>query len=255
MTKTKRTPSESTYEMAKTGEPVTTAVAIKETTALALPTELQGSWGTENVEAKDVLIPRIFLAQKMSDVVDTAGVKPGQFYRSTSKEVLGGGTKAIELLILSSFKTWTIEKKKGEKYEFESVIPYTPTDANLPWDFTEQGETKRRNETFSFYVIPVADFQTSEVLPAVLSFRRTQVACAKAITSYMMLMKNYRTPACTYVLDFTSTLKENDFGSFHVPEMKKGRKATIEEMTVCKQWYDAISKGVVKVDAEAVVEA
>lgn len=229
-----------------------TAIATKTTTALeTLPTELQGSWGTENIEAKDVLIPRIFLAQKMSDVVDSEDVKAGQFYRSTSKEVLGGAGKALEILVLSSFKTWTIEKKKGDKYEFESILPYSPSDANLPWDFTDKGETKRRNETFNFYVIPVADISTSEVLPAVLSFRRTQVSCAKAITSYMMLMKNYRTPACTYVLELTSTLKENDFGSFHVPEMKKGRKATIEEMTVCKNWFDVISKGAVRVDTEA----
>lgn len=227
-----------------------TEIVKKETTALAIPTELEGSWGNENIEAKDVLIPRIFVAQKMSEVCDSEEVKPGEFYRSTNHEVIGGAKKAAELLVLSSFKTWTIEQKKGERYEFETIKPYFPQDANLPWDFTEDGITKRRNETFNFYVIVVSDIASGEVLPSVLSFRRTQVICAKQITSYMMHMKQFKAPACSYVLEFTTALKENDLGSFHVPQMKKGRKATVEEMTVCKQWYDAISKGAVKVAPE-----
>lgn len=229
-----------------------TAITKQETTfEMTIPSELQGSWGTEGVEAKDVLIPKIFLAQKMSKAVDAEKVKPGQFYRSTSLDVIGDGKTPVEMLILSQFKTWTVEKKKGERYEYEKILPYTPADANLPWDFTEDGETKRRNETFNYYVINVKDIAEGAVLPAVISFRRTQISCAKSIASYLMLMKNYKSPACTYVMEFTSTLKENDFGSFHVPEAKKGRRATIEEMTIAKQWFDAINKGGVKVDEAA----
>ncbi len=225
-----------------------TAVTKLETNTL--PTALQGGWGTENVEAKDILIPRIFLAQKMSEVVDKNDVKAGQFYKSTDKSVIGGLKINLDILILSFFKTWTIEVKKNEKFEFETVKPYFPSEASLEWEFEENGVSKRRNETYNFYVIPTSEIEKGEVMPALLSFRRTQASCAKAILTYMKLMQNYRTPACTYVIELTSEIKENDFGSFHVPMMKQGRKATVDEMTVCKQWYDVISAGAVKVDNE-----
>lgn len=236
----------------KTVKKETLPTTTKAETSLTLPEGLQGSWGNENIEAKDVLIPRIFVAQKMSEVCDTEEVKAGEFYRSTNHEVIGGPKKAAEVLVLSSFKTWTIEKKEGDRYVFESIKPYVPADAGLPWDFTEEGLTKRRNETFNFYVILPQDILTGEVLPSVLSFRRTAVICAKQITSFMMHMRQFNAPACSYVLELTTMLKENDLGSFHVPQMKKGRKATIEEMVICRQWYDAISKGAVKVAPDEV---
>ena len=227
-----------------------TSVVKKEETALAVPKELSGAWGSENIEAKDILIPRIFVAQKMSEVCDSEEVKPGEFYRSTDHEVLGGSKKPVELLVLSFFKTWTIEQKKGDRYEFEAIRPYVPADASLPWDFSEDGITKRRNETFNFYVLLISDIKANQPLPFVISFRRTSVMCAKQIVSYILSMKQFNSPACTHVLELTTHLKENDLGSFHVPQMKKGRRAEIEEMEVAKKWFDAINRGAVKVSPE-----
>lgn len=227
-----------------------TELQKRETSALALPTELEGAWGTENIEAKDVLIPRIFLAQKMSDVVDKSDVKAGQFYLSTTKEALSGVGQSLEILILNSFKTWTIEQKKGDKYEYHSIEPYSPSQANLPWDFELMGVTMRRNETFNYYIVLPKDIESGEAIPALLSFRRTQVKCAKAITSYLMKMKQFKAPACMYVIELSSHLEENDLGSFHVPQIKQGRKATLDEMSLCKKWYDSISHGSVKIDSE-----
>lgn len=227
-----------------------TAVAVKEETSLALPADVRGDWGNEDLEAKDVLIPRILLAQQMSEAVSENDIKPGQFYRSTDKKVYGGGKTSFSCLVIKQFKNWVIEVKKGDRFEFEKTLPYNPVDASLPWDFSEEGQTKRRNECFNFYVISLADIEAKEVFPSLLSFRRTQVSCAKAIISYMTLMKSYRAPSCSYVLDFTSTLKENDLGRFYIPEMKKGRQATVEEITICKQWFDAISHGNVKIAPE-----
>lgn len=244
-----------------------TSVEKKKVEALAIPTELQGAWGTENADSKDILVPRVHLAQSMSDVAQSGTVRPGQFYRSTNGEVIGDASKPLEVFILSSFKTWTVEKKKGEKYEWHQTVPYNPQDANLPWDFEENGEKFRRNETANFYVLLAEDLkktqsareafekgeipdEVGELLPAVLSFRRTSYVCAKAITNYMLHMKTFKQPACTYVLEFRSEMKDNDLGKFFVPQMKKGRKATVEEIKTCHEWYQMLAQTTVKIDEE-----
>lgn len=235
-TATKET-KESTYEIAKIG-----------TTALAVPTGLEGAWGSDIAEAKDMPPTRIHLAQKMSEVVDTHDIKAGQFYRSTDKTVLGSEKKPMETLIVHSFKNVVIEAKKGEKFEFETIRPYLPIEASLPWEFTEDGVEKRRSEQFNYFVLLTEDLAKNEAIPHLLSFRRTSAVCAKTITGYMIKMKQFNCPACTYVLEFTSTLKTNDMGSYHIPQMKQGRKATVEEMTQCRQWFEAISAGAIKVE-------
>lgn len=219
-----------------------------ETAALTIPSGMEGSWGSDIAESKDMAPLRIHLAQKMSEAVDTHGIKAGQFYRSTDKAVLGSDKQSMNLLIAHSFKNVVIEAKKGEKFEFETVKPYHPTDAALPWEFTEDGISKRRSEQFNYFVLLTDELERNEAIPHLLSFRRTSAVCAKTITSYMIKMKQFTAPACTYVLEFTSTLKSNDMGSYHVPQMRQGRRATASEIAQCRTWYEAISAGAVKVD-------
>lgn len=230
---------------------------------------VQSSWGCENIDPSDVLIPRINLAQKMSEVTSADNpVQAGCFYRSTTKEAVSGPKKPLEILVISSFKNWIIEKWSGSKFEWEGAEPFESKDANLPWEYEENGEKKRRNQCLNYYVLLPEDlgkekearaaFEKGEVpdefgetIPAVLSFRRTAYTCAKAINTYMTFMRDFKQPACTYVLEITTEEKENDLGKFFVPMMKKGRKATPEEIESCRRWYDIISKAEVQVDSEA----
>lgn len=241
-----------------------TELTKKEETALAV-SDAQGAWGTENVDAKDVIIPRIHLAQKMTECIGENGIAPGVYYNGQTQEVMG--KEKIEVIPIYSFKNWIIEKKQGDRYVYDRTEAYDPGDANKEWDFEENGEIKRRNETLNFFFISPEDLKKAkaeeekleageepdtftEVLPYLMSFRRTAYRCGKEISMHMLLMKRRRAPAAAFVIELGQKAEKNDNGTFYVPTFKKGRRTTAEELEICKAWYDQVCTQKVKVQEE-----
>lgn len=210
-----------------------------------LPATTTEAWGTENIEAKDVTIPRIQLAQKMSESVDQEKVKVGCFFKSTDLETVGTTEEPLEMIPLTRFKQWTVEKKTGEKWEYVRTEDYTASNASSPWEFTEEGIPMRRTETMNFYVLLTKE---TDGIPALISFRRTGYACGKALSTHLLMLGKMNQPAARFTVKLHSTKKTNDLGTFYVPTMEKGRETTSEELTKAKEWYDTIQKQKVTVD-------
>ena len=103
-----------------------TAVAVAEPAALALPTNALPDYmskntgrGNENVEAGHLQIPRIKLLQKMSDEVDrhhanyVEGAKDGDFFNNLTGQNYGDALYAISVSFKDEFVVWRKREAGG----------------------------------------------------------------------------------------------------------------------------------------------
>jgi hypothetical protein len=243
-----------------------TSMVTKET-AGALSTDLRGSWGSEGVDAGDVLIPRILLMQGLSKLVSAGECKPGDIVRSTTKEALAQKGGAVEIIPLTSWKTWTIFDCSGKKPEFRSIEPITSDNANAPLEYMIEGKPWRRDKTLNFYVLLPSDVakeqkaheaiargeypDTDDVLfPCAISFSRSAYNTGKELATHFMKAQSFNITPASRVFKLGSRVVTNDQGSWPVFELSKARPSTQVEITAAKKWYDILSNSQVRVHDE-----
>jgi hypothetical protein len=241
--------------------------------ALAIPEELRGPWGAaSDVDTSDVLIPKLLLMQGLSKLVAEGDAAQGEIIRSTTGKALAKKGEAVDFIPLMTYKTWVLEEKVGSKYEYRRVEPMTAANKDLPLEFVDGANQWRRNRCLNFYVLLPQDISKEAaalkaaaagdlpdpedaLLPCVLSFRRTSYNAGKILATHFKKAEHFKvTPAVT-VFKLSSTVEKNELGTFHAFTVEPGRKATVEELTVAKRWFDTLQKVQVKVDEPEVDEA
>lgn len=247
---------------------MTTTVVKKKETNTALDTiRPDNSWGSEGIDASDVVLPRLLLMQGLSELVQEGKTKSGDIIRSTTGEVLGGAQKGVEIIPISSFKTWKLLEIVGKKYEYRGIEPLTAENTNAPLEFLRDGKTWRRDRVLNFYVLLPGDIakeaaamkkiQTTgefpdprdALFPCVLSFARTSYGAGKDLASHFIRAASFNMPPACSRFSLSSKVEKNDLGTFSILEVNNLGMTSAEDLAVCKKWYEIIfnTKGV-KVD-------
>lgn len=231
----------------------------KETTAVALPDDLKGSWGSENIDSADIVIPRLLLMQGMSEHVSAGKAKLGDIIKSTTVEVLGGKDKPVKIIPLISTKTWTISEKVGNKFEFRSIEPVSLNNSSLPLEWQQGNTTWRRDKCLDFFVLLSDDVAKERkaldklkagdipdvadaLLPCHLSFRRTSYNSGKTLATHFSVAGRFNLPPASTIFNLTSEVTKNDQGTFAIFEIKSAGKTSIDDLMVAKKWYDILAK-------------
>lgn len=244
---------------------MTKEIAKKESTALATPMQNQ-SWGSENIDASDVVIPKLLLMQGQSEYVAEGKAKLGDIVRSTTGEVLGDSKKGVEIIPIMSFKTWTILEKIGGKFEFRSVEPITADNVNEPLEWSVGNSVWRRDRCLNFYVLLPSDIKREAaaleklkktgafpdpkdaLLPCVLSFRRTSYTAGKALSTHFLQAASFNRPPAVSIFSLSSKMEKNDLGTFYIFEIANAGMTAEADLVVCKKWYETITQTKVRVD-------
>lgn len=241
-----------------------TEIQEQSTNALA-ETVPQASWGSENIEAQDILIPKVLLMQGLSEYVEEGKAQSGDQVLSTSGAVVAGKGNPLEVICISTFKTMEFKEKVGNKFEFKRSEPKSAANAGTPREFEQDGALWQCNEVINFYgLLPsqiaaeAAELEKAKkgempdpdcmALPVVLSFRRTSYTAGKAITTHFSKARQFGVPPAVKVFQVVSKQVKNDQGSFYVFDVEPGRKSTADEIAVCRRWYETIAKSNVIVD-------
>lgn len=199
---------------------------------LVLPTE---SWGAgEGVAAEDLLIPKILLQQKMSDLVDQGKAKPGEFRSSLSGELLGDEKKPVEVIFFDAFKNWLI----FESDQYAGNVPYTGE--RLAY---EEGTTKRVL-CYNFYCLLASRMDD---IPHLLSLSRTGTRAAKSLMTAFARLARIKKPSAAKTFKLSCHQEKNEKGSYHVCDVLEGRDTTAAEQSAAHSWYQDIRKSRVKV--------
>jgi hypothetical protein len=174
---------------------------------------------------QDMLIPRIFLVQKTSKVVETGVAKPGQIISDLESNVLGGDQKPVEIVPLLHRKVWR-DKVQGED-GLGRPYPYTEQNKGLPWKEIVDGKEVEHNLCFNWYVLLAAELneKANVPVPYEVSFMRTSSLAGRKLGTMVVKSWQYgKAPhSITYLL--SSIKRTNKKGqTFFAFGIQKGRE-------------------------------
>jgi hypothetical protein len=203
------------------------------------------TWGAgKHIDSKDIIIPKIQLMQKMSELVDQGKAKAGEFVNSLEGVVIGSKDKPVELIVLDTYKTIQV----FENNDYKTTLPYTPDEAAKPYEETVGTIKVKRSHVTNFYVLLVNDIKKDTPFPLVLSFKGTSSYAGRKLNTMLMKLQMLNRPSAGAVFSLTSKEEENDKGKYYVMDVSQTRATTDDELVYAKMWYDTIKQKGAKVD-------
>lgn len=217
-------------------------------TSLDLPKELEGSWGAEESSSEDIIVPKILLMHGQSKLVLKGEQQVGTLIKSTDQAILAKKGEAVRVIPFSMVKTWRNSEIVNGQAEWRGEEPWTPANTDMPWEYEEKdaktGAMKkmRRDKAYNFYCILAADAKKGFAMPVRLQFARTSRKAGNLVADYFSQCKAQGKPPATLAWDIGSEFIEGDKQKYFVFTAKQAANTTLEEMTVCKQWWEIITK-------------
>lgn len=229
-------------------------VTIKQQNQLSTET-LVNDWGVPTGPSQDMVIPKILPMQLTSVLVSEGKAVMGEFRDSINGQLLGTIDKPMEIIPFYVDKQWDIQKMAEGQFKYSHSLPLVenPLDPayndNLQWEGVEDGVQVRRVRRMNFFVLLPKEVESGESMPYVLSFKSTSAKEGKKLWT-QMYVRNVRAglPPAAYTFMLSGVKQKNDKGSFCVPQVALGRKATDKELQECLSWLKLVRKGAVKVD-------
>lgn len=208
------------------------------------------AWGTEGVDTKDVLIPRLLLQQAMSKGVSSGTTSVGQVISSTSGLVVGSKEKPCKIVPISTYKTLIRREKAASetKFNFVSQVPVTVQNANFPWEGVENGVAVRNEYVLNFYVFLDTELDSEDGLPHLLSFSRTNYKAGKKLITHFKKSQMLGVPPASKTFFLVSGLETNDLGTYAVYDIQEAGATTKENICKLYDWYKVLKTSEVKVD-------
>lgn len=200
-----------------------------------------------DVDARDLVLPKLLLMQGLSELVSDDKAKMGDIVNSLTGEVLGGKDKPVEIIPFFMTRSFVVSEKLGDKFEFKEIV--TADHTNAHWkDKTHREETvngvlTRRDYSLNFFGL-LANEAGEDSLPVQISFRRTSLMAGKQLYTQFLLTKGK--PKTTWLLG--AKKKENDLGVFYVFDVCKGKKLTDAQLKACEGAMGLVNSGNFKVD-------
>lgn len=207
-------------------------------------TELVTSaWGTENTSSKDLVIPKIQIAQANSNACKEGNARPGDLVHSLTKEVLASKGQKLAILPILSIATWIITTPKPPGGGFPTFIGkqvLTPENDSDAWkvDCFENNEPAVRNKCLTYLVLLL---ERKNGFPFFIDFQNTNKAAGKNLSTIIQENKFQNLPAPARVVEMSTTLKNYKSNSWFVVNVAPQRQSSADEIALCKKWYDLFS--------------
>jgi hypothetical protein len=236
-------------------------IAKKENTALS--TEVVGLKHQEVLNS-DMPIPRLYLMQKTSDLVDTGDFRAGDFVRSTNNEKLGDSKAPVSFIPLKMTTDWMLQEKVGDRFQWRGREPRTAQNDGLPWEFQKNGTEWKRMKEISVFALLPNDLENQEqrvkealergelpepATPIVLTFRSTSYNAGKEVAKFFLTVEEtvkkygHKLAPSMYALPLSNEKEENDKGSYQV--MKVGKPKMLQNNAVVAEaarWYELLTQ-------------
>lgn len=234
-------------------------VAKKENTAVS--TEVVG-YHKQEILSSDVPIPRLYLMQKGSELVEEGKAQVGDFIRSTNGEKLGDAKTPVLFIPLRYSTSWAIMEKQGDRFKWKRNEPRNAGNENLPWFYEENGVAYKRMKTIDLFAMLPHDMEDREkkvqqalaagelpepMMPILITFRSTSFEAGKAVTKYFaqieeMVSKYKQTVApYMYALPLTNERVKNEDMSWQVMVVGKAQKVSPEVANEAAHWYKILT--------------
>jgi hypothetical protein len=217
-------------------------------------TEVQ-AWGQEVNVGSDLLIPKLWLMQGMSEAVNEGKAQVGDWVDSLNFQKFGSLKEPVEVIPFHVVKMWDIltEQEDGQfKWTKSEPIIESPLavgyNDNLPWNDVLDGKPIKRVRRLNFFVLIPKEVEAGVSIPYVVSFKSTTLKEGQKMLN-QMYVRNQRAklPPAGYKFKLAVGKAENEKGKWFVPQVELGARATQEEVSDAFSWYKMITGGSKKV--------
>lgn len=223
-----------------------TDIAKTQTQELTNPGEIFGSEGIDNA---DLILPRIYLIQKMSPQIDDDNIvcEAGDLLNSLTNEVLVEPvlipifTKKFWKEALMDISVTPPEIKNATKF------PFTHENCNLKYEEVPGEDTNlvvKRHIEIEWYCMLASEVAQGGALPCVVTFKKTSMPAGKKLNTFIKQGSILGRPACGFAYELKVARRSMEKGgktlSFFVLDIGKKRDSTPDELSAAKSWYDTL---------------
>lgn len=197
------------------------------------------AWGEEpQVDSKDIVLPRVYLMQAISQLVEEEKAKSGQFVNSLTEELLGDSEVPFVFTPFKIEKLWFVYKVVGGQNEFVTIEPVTAANINRPQSELVDGEEMNYQYALRAYVLVEGDD-----LPMVVTFKSTSLRAGKQLFTEMFVKNKMagKNPASRQ-MELTSRKEKNDKGTYYVMSLKAGEDSDVETQKNALMWVKTLSQ-------------
>lgn len=204
------------------------------------------SWGAaHSIGMTDIQVPKVWLMQALSKLVDAGEAKQGEFRDSIDATLLGDAEHPVELIIFDFKPHWQVFRRQEPKPKFVRREEFNGQTARAEYEWIEDGQECFRQKAHEYWALVVLDGKPLPI-PYVVTLARKASPTAQKLNTMIMRLCNQgkNSAAMTFLLGCEK--QENEYGKFFVPTVKLGRATTRDEIVTAKKWFDDISSGKVK---------
>ena len=218
------------------------------------------------LDASDIVIPKLLLMQPMSDLVTGDKASIGDFTNSVTGKKVGSIVDPIEIVPFYSKKSWDIQED-GDGNKWIRNEEYNLQNANLPWQDVENGKKIKRIKRLDFYCLVPKLMAEGSVLPVVLSFKSTgyrgggiiitewhEIKARNANAKQAGRLNDLKLPFSKSFVLSGKKLTNDQRQTYCVPSVEVGKEVDAETQKLALQWLNTIktSKNVVVDESDSV---
>lgn len=177
------------------------------------------------VDSADIMVPRILLAQGLSQSVTAGKAKMGDFTNSMTGVVLGNENEPITFIPITMKKYWKKFEIVGKKRQFRGTELFTaatrswPREEMKPSQANPAVEAKWENDlTIDVIGFTEDDVQDPIALPVAVSFTRTSYKTGQKFATHFASLdaaEGGQIPYHSYMMLLSCAKKQNDSGTFY----------------------------------------
>ncbi len=214
---------------------------VTKTTKTDLAVPMDQAWGTEDLKAENILIPRLALMQGQSKLVQAEKAKLGDIVDTVTGEVVGSASQPLEIIPIMQFDRWTLfHKNEKGQWTYSGEVEANATNAgwHREWEGkSSDGRDEKRVYSLMYYVLLSKNFRT---LPYLITFKSTSLKAGKALMNHFFQAKNDKVPPASRSITLASRKESGDSNTWYVFTVSPGKSTTKEQVAVAYQWYQTL---------------
>lgn len=209
--------------------------------------------GFDDVEEGDIKMPRLTIAQGLSQLCIDGKIKMGELYNSLTKEIYGASVDFIPLFMFKSRAQFDIERglvmmSRDNETVTMGIDEYAqyidrPVE-EVPGSEWEGDQAPKFSVVYNF---PILLTDKPAQFPISLSLMRTAVKAAKELLS-MARFSGEDMFARVYTVH--TKIEKGEKGTYAVPVIEYKRRCTDDEYAIAKAFFDALYRRKKDIDVE-----
>lgn len=187
----------------------------------------QGWGAADELDMKDIEIPRIWLMQKMSELVSDEKAKEGDLVDSVEGKVFG---ETVDVVIFHSSKSWRV----FENGEYLKTEPVTSANSSAP---INEGSI-HRDLVYNYFCLLADDKDTGA--PYALSMAKTSLGTARKLNAVFLRIAQGKEPkpSAAVVVTLGSRKEKNDKGAWRTWDFTVKGPTPAATLEHAKFWYN-----------------